>query len=337
LRGEINKENGHNGWTLSGMLSFLRTQPKLPPYLLQDDLTIQAYNHTEWMKSHGYGHTESTTRGADLPGFSITTASEPDHYDHDSTKYGSPRAENISFGYNTEYPFETSYQNGTLSRDGYIQRLAYEATMIYILDAGLPDLGHLRNLLGRPDSFALSGGGNKQISNLDSIGIDQSFMRYQQIEDVPNYYLTTHRLDNVRQSTPQAGQYVSVSFTDTNRNGLFDVGESYQLQTGQGAGGGGFSLALAGESGVPSGGGRASRDASLSRDEVQMFRLVAPAGARLVVETSAVSGGRDVDTYLRLFSSTGAELKADDDGGTGFYSRIEHTFASAGTYYVGIS
>src|SRR4051794_7048894 len=72
LRKDIDKDNGKNGWTFSGMLSFLRSQPKLSPYLLQDDLTLQAYNHTVWMEEHGYAHSTVTTRGEDLPGFSHT-------------------------------------------------------------------------------------------------------------------------------------------------------------------------------------------------------------------------------------------------------------------------
>lgn len=330
LRKDIDTNQGANGWSLAGMLAFLRAQPKLPPLLLQEDLTAQAFNHTEWMKAHGYGHTAQTTRGADLPNFNATTANAPDDWDHDTSKYARTVGENINWGYHTSYAFEAPYVAGTLTRDGYLQRLAYLSTMAYILDTGQPELPHLRNLVGRPDGVP----GSLTIFNFDSIGIDQSFMSYRQAEDVPNYFLSTHRFDNVRNNGPGAGQYTGLTFADANRNGLYDIGETYNLRTGQG--GGGFSLRQAGDAGLSPSGGRSAFVSQLVRDEVQIYRFVAPANARLVVETSAVAGGRDLDTYLRLFDADGRQIAADD-GGADTSSRIDHTFAGAGTHYLGVS
>ncbi len=45
----------------------------------------------------------------------------------------------------------------------------------------------------------------------------------------------------------------------------------------------------------------------------------------------------DIDTELFLFDSTGALLASDDDSGVGFYSLINHTFAAAGTYVIGVA
>ncbi len=232
LRGSINDGEGANGWSFSSMRSFLASQPKLPRLLLQEDLTVQANNHTLWMQAHGYAHTGTTTRGLDLPGFTQTAAPSPDAWDHPAEKYATPSGENISYGFDTDWAFEAPFRAGTLSADGFQQRLAYYATLSYILDAGQPDLGHLRNLLSRPDSLPASGSGITSITNMDSIGIDQTFLRFQQVEDVPNYYLTTHRLDNVLGTVTRVGQYSTLNFTDANGNGLFDVGETYALQLG---------------------------------------------------------------------------------------------------------
>jgi hypothetical protein len=232
IRKEIDQGQGENGWSLAATLSFLRAQPKLPAYLLQEDLTTAAFDHTEWMKAHGFAHTGTTTLGSALPAFAATAAGMPDRFDHDATKYALTSGENINYGYNSDWAFEAPYKAGTLGRDAYLQRLAYYSTMTYILDVGLPDLGHLRNLLGRPDGVAGTSG-NLAIANLDSIGIDESFQSYQQDVDVPNYYISTQRFDNVRDDGPKPGQYSGLTFADANQNGLYDVGESYQLTTGQ--------------------------------------------------------------------------------------------------------
>ncbi|WP_435015567.1 hypothetical protein TA3x_003110 [Tundrisphaera sp. TA3] len=229
IRADIKQNSGQKGWTLETTLGFLRKQPALPGLLLQDDLSAEASAHTQWMQEHGYGHTGATTLGASLPGFRATPAASPDAYGHDPARYGMPMGENINYGYHTNWAFEAPYRAGTLSLDAHQQRLAYLSTMSYILDVGIPDLGHLRNLFGRPDGMTAGTTGPLSVANFDSIGINQEFLSYQAGSDAPNYYISTMRFDNVRQDGPKPGQYSGVSFSDANQNGLFDIGESYQL------------------------------------------------------------------------------------------------------------
>jgi len=54
----------------------------------------------------------------------------------------------------------------------------------------------------------------------------------------------------------------------------------------------------------------------------------------VVIETLNL---QDVDTFLKLYDSTGILLASDDDGGGGWASKILYTLPSAGNYYVRIS
>jgi len=84
---------------------------------------------------------------------------------------------------------------------------------------------------------------------------------------------------------------------------------------------------------------------SYGTKDVDMYRLdvtSADIGKTYVFETAFPSGsstgtsGR-VDTYIRLFNSSGSQLTYDDDGGGGNYSKLSYTFTAAGTYYLGVS
>ncbi len=71
--------------------------------------------------------------------------------------------------------------------------------------------------------------------------------------------------------------------------------------------------------------------------DVDLFQITVSAGSRFSAETSQPVGQATLDTMLRLFDSNGTELAFDDDSGAGFYSRIDHRFASGGVYYVGVT
>ncbi len=57
------------------------------------------------------------------------------------------------------------------------------------------------------------------------------------------------------------------------------------------------------------------------------FRTALPSG----------SGFSSVDTYIRLFNSSGTQIDYNDDGGGSNYSLLTFTPTSAGTYYLGVS
>ncbi len=79
-------------------------------------------------------------------------------------------------------------------------------------------------------------------------------------------------------------------------------------------------------------------DQSIDPRDVDLFEITAFAGARLEARTDILAGSSaPMDTVLRLFDSVGNQLEIDDNGGTGLYSFIHHTFAVSGTYYIGVS
>ncbi|MDA0975661.1 MAG: PPC domain-containing protein [Planctomycetota bacterium] len=59
------------------------------------------------------------------------------------------------------------------------------------------------------------------------------------------------------------------------------------------------------------------------------------ASTAIDAETGAFSGSPCRDTYLYLLDSTGRQIAADDDGGSGLYSRIQIQLAP-GTYYLNV-
>ncbi|QGJ71473.1 Hypothetical protein PBC10988_31780 [Planctomycetales bacterium 10988] len=232
IRERINLGNGNNGWTFNDMLNFLAAQPSLDPLYLQADISQEAYNHVVWMSQHGFAHTGASNQGSSIPGpgFTNNPAASADAYDHNGSLYGFVAGENISWGAGLLQNTKSAYNNGQITLDGFYQRLAYADTMIsFVLDIGIPSLGHLRNLLARP------GGGG--FSNFDSLGIDQSFYEspgYEAIDGVREMYVTTHRFAHTLSDAERVGQYIDISFNDTNGNGFYDAGEIFQLLTAPG-------------------------------------------------------------------------------------------------------
>ena len=78
-----------------------------------------------------------------------------------------------------------------------------------------------------------------------------------------------------------------------------------------------------------------------SGTDVDMFRFTAVAGQRLAFDVDRPSGGA-IDSYLRVFDATGRQLAVNDNGaapgeGATPTSYVEYTFATGGTYFVGVS
>ena len=77
-------------------------------------------------------------------------------------------------------------------------------------------------------------------------------------------------------------------------------------------------------------------DGAFGSRDVDFYQFTAPAGSTLKAITSLPAGGTAMDTVLRLFDSAGTPLAVNDDF-SGLYSRLDYTFTTAGTYYVGVS
>lgn len=82
--------------------------------------------------------------------------------------------------------------------------------------------------------------------------------------------------------------------------------------------------------------------------DLDYFRIETVAGQKLVIEAKPVPGitssssdpnlwNKDTDTKLRLFDAAGTEVASDDDGGNDWYSKIETTVTTTGTYYVQVA
>jgi subtilisin family serine protease len=80
-------------------------------------------------------------------------------------------------------------------------------------------------------------------------------------------------------------------------------------------------------------------DGLYGRRDVDLYRVRLAAGQSLTVDIDAESlpGGSTLDSYLRVFSSTGRQLAFNDDASGSLDSFLSFRAAVAGTYYVGIS
>jgi hypothetical protein len=79
-------------------------------------------------------------------------------------------------------------------------------------------------------------------------------------------------------------------------------------------------------------------------DDVDMHRFTVTAGQVVDFDIDTpFNGPGGLGSYLRIFDSTGRQLAQNDDGAApgendvGFDAYLRHTFAAAGTYYVGVS
>ena len=68
---------------------------------------------------------------------------------------------------------------------------------------------------------------------------------------------------------------------------------------------------------------------------MDLYQFTAAANSVLTAATFQPTGGVAMDTFLRLFDSDGNPLAAENN--SPLYSRLHYVFATAGTYYVGVS
>jgi uncharacterized delta-60 repeat protein len=87
--------------------------------------------------------------------------------------------------------------------------------------------------------------------------------------------------------------------------------------------------------------GEIATDSISNSTDVDMYYVNVPAGATFNFDIDQTSGS-SLDSYLRLFNSSGTQLTANDNGAApgetlGVSSYISYTFATAGDYYIGVS
>ena len=80
-------------------------------------------------------------------------------------------------------------------------------------------------------------------------------------------------------------------------------------------------------------------DGVAGRADVDLFAVELAAGATITLDIDArsLAQASGLDSYLRLFDGSGREIAANDDTGGSYDSRLSHTVAGSGRYYVGVS
>jgi len=81
-------------------------------------------------------------------------------------------------------------------------------------------------------------------------------------------------------------------------------------------------------------------DGAYGNKDVDMYSITVTAadvGKKFTFRTALPAGGTSVDTYIRLFNSSGTQLAYNDDDGCSLYSYLVWTPTAVGTYYLGVS
>jgi subtilisin family serine protease len=104
----------------------------------------------------------------------------------------------------------------------------------------------------------------------------------------------------------------------------------------------GDTIAAAATVGITSGEIRLSGrvgDGSFGSKDVDLYKVVLAAGQTLTIDVDArtLSGGSTLDSYVRVFNSSGRQQAANDDDGLTYDSLLTVRASSAGTFYVGLS
>jgi hypothetical protein len=84
-------------------------------------------------------------------------------------------------------------------------------------------------------------------------------------------------------------------------------------------------------------------DSISSATDVDLYKITVAAGQKVTMDVDRTSGS-SLDSYLRVFNASGAQVKSNNDANgpgetatTPKESYISYTFSTAGTYYVGVS
>jgi len=84
-------------------------------------------------------------------------------------------------------------------------------------------------------------------------------------------------------------------------------------------------------------------DSISSASDVDLYKITVAAGQKVTFDVDRTTGS-SLDSYLRVFNSSGAQVKSNNDANgpgetaaTPTESYISYTFSTAGTYYVGVS
>lgn len=200
-------------------LALMRATAAAGPLAWSDELETRANNHNDWMRTHGFAHTNTGGSGPAIPGYTATAGSTDTWGTYGTfTGFG----ENIGYNVGGLLNSKAALNAGTFNLAGFQQRAAFLDTVGYLLELNSGSLGHLRNLLGRDNGA----GGSLPAYNTIGLDVDlyQAPSAYEVQDSVPEAWISTHRV-GFNDPAGNGGYVVGMVYRDANTNGFFDVGE----------------------------------------------------------------------------------------------------------------
>jgi subtilisin family serine protease len=78
-------------------------------------------------------------------------------------------------------------------------------------------------------------------------------------------------------------------------------------------------------------------DGTYGAADVDFYAVSVAAGAVLTVDIDAATLGSSLDSYVRVFNASGAQVAFNDDAGGSYDSLVTYSAATSGTYFIGVS
>ncbi|WP_182865522.1 dockerin type I domain-containing protein [Rhodopirellula sp. JC639] len=200
---------------VTAAIDLLQSTEPLPPLTWEDSLQAKSAVHNDWMQNHCFTH--STPAGASalpcfaaLPGLTYDpqgAAANPDIISAETMGPWSSGSYSENIGYQSGPSMPATRAAHAVGSDGHRQRQAYYDIVNFVLEFNSSSLGHLEALLQ---------------DRRDAIGIDYALLDGFSNTSSATNFLATHTLSRNK----AFGAYLTgLAYTDSNQNGLYDIGE----------------------------------------------------------------------------------------------------------------
>lgn len=243
LRAEINAaetgswRSGFNGASASSFMAHVAGMPARAPLAWDSAMQDGALNHSSWMLHNNYSHS-GFSQTSSYSTFETTNPilglprAFPQYADYFNTTGLLAAGENISFGANQFSNAFSALQAGTITLDGFYQRMAYADVIGFLLEynnGGPSPWGHLDNI-----------GGNFNVVGISEVLYENTYYEGG-ANGVSQSSFGTHRF-GLRSGVNTA---TVTAYLDANNNNAFDAGEGLAAQVGVTFAGGSGSVGLA--------------------------------------------------------------------------------------------
>ncbi|QEF96345.1 Dockerin type I repeat protein [Stieleria maiorica] len=200
---------------VAAAIDLLQSTDPLPPLTWEDSLQAKSAVHNDWMQNHCFTH--STPAGASalpcfaaLPGLTYNpqgAAANPDIISAETMGPWSSGSYSENIGYQSGPSMPRTRAAHAVGSVGHRQRQAYYDIVNFVLEFNSSSLGHLEALLQ---------------DRRDAIGIDYALLDGFSNTSSATNFLATHTLSRNKDF---GGYLTGLAYTDSNQNGLYDVGE----------------------------------------------------------------------------------------------------------------